>query len=193
MKYLFIVVCCFLFITCNRERKQDPIQSTRIVPTSILFTALDSSFTINLSSVFQQLKYAGRDTIQTISGKALEDSYVLDNDSLSMIISIGKFDSKSISKRPDAKVFESAINNFLHVLDAKKTKTMRCAKIIDSVNITGERTLFTLKVKDSSFFGVSEMYRRDNTLHHLCIISSKKEDFTQSNDIALAFNSFMPR
>ena len=24
-------------------------------------------------------------------------------------------------------------------------------------------------------------------------ISSKKEDFTQSNDIALAFNSFMPR
>ena len=193
MKYLASLLISLCLISCNKKSEETPIVENRSFPKSKSFYAHDSSFSIELSSIFQQLRFAGTDTLQTMYGSAFQDTYIMENDSLSLMISIATFNDEMFEKRPYQKVYESSMNNFLHAMNAKQTSKQVSKKKLGKVQINGERIFYALTQYGKSFYGVSEMYHVKNTLHHIAIISSKKQVFTQSDDIALAFHSYMPR
>lgn len=193
MKYLASLLISLCLISCNKKSDETPIVEKRSFPTSKTFHAHDSSFSIELSPIFQQLRFAKTDTLQTIYGAAFQDTYIMDNDTLSMMISIATFDEDMFETRPYQKVYESSMNNFLHAMNAKQTSRQVSKKKFGKDHIKGERFYYALTQDGKSFYGVSEMYHVKNTLHHIAIISSKKQAFSQSDDIALAFHSYMPR
>ena len=193
MKYIASLLISLCLISCNKKSNESPLVEKRSFPKSKTFHAQDSSFSIELSPIFQQLRFAGTDTLQTMYGSAFQDTYLMDNDSLSMMISIATFNEDMFEKRPYQKVYESSMNNFLHAMNAKQTSKQVSKKKLGKVQINGERIFYALTQDGKSFYGVSEMYHLKNTLHHIAIISSKKQAFTQSDDIALAFHSYMPR
>lgn len=193
MKY-FITLFCVLFVSsCSNDSDIIPVKKQRNKPTSQTFIGKDSTFLIELSSPFQQLRYSGRDTLSTMYGNAIQDAYILDHDTLSMIISIAKYDEEVFNKRKTSKLFESGMNMFLYSLNAKKTATQQCTKKNKSTIINGERTFFSFSADGKQYFGVSEMYSLNARTHHLCIITNNKKDFLKSDHIALAFHSFQPR
>lgn len=193
MRYILYMLSISLFASCNGEKGTVPINNPRNKPISQLFVGMDSTFSIALSSPFQLLRYAGRDTLSTIYGEAIQDAYVIDNDTLSMIISIASYKEEVFNKRKISTLFESGINMFLHSLNAKKTTTHSCMKKFKSTVLNGERTFFSFTADGKRYFGVSEMYARNSRIHHICIISKNKEDFLNSDHIALAFNSYQPK
>lgn len=193
MRYILHLLLVLLLASCNGDKSSAPVNKHRNIPMSQKFVGKDSIFSIELSSPFQQLRYTGRDTLSTIFGDAIQDAYVIDNDTLSMIISIASYDDEVFNKRKDRTLFESAINMFLHSLNAKKTTTHTCKKNIKSTVLNGERTFFSFTSDGKRYFGVSEIYSRNARIHHLCIISKNKEDFLNSDHIALAFSSYQPR
>ena len=193
MKYFITLFCALIVASCSNDSDVMPVKKQRIKPTSQTFIGKDSTFLSELSSPFQQLRYSGRDTLSTIYGNAIQDSYILDHDTLSMIISIAKYDEEVFNKRKTSKLFESGMNMFLYSLNAKKTAAQQCTKKYKSTILNGERTFFSFSADGRQYFGVSEMYARNARMHHICIISKDKEDFLNSDHIALAFNSYQPK
>jgi len=98
MKYFITLFCALIVASCSNDSDVMPVIKQRIKPTSQTFIGKDSTFLIELSSPFQQLRYSGRDTLSTIYGNALQDSYILDHDTLSMIISIAKYDEECVQQ-----------------------------------------------------------------------------------------------
>jgi len=190
---VLIPVAIIVLVLCSCGETIDKPNSTtlRTWPSSTMFIDPDSLFSIRLSGLFQLQPIKTQDTVSTIYGKAYQDVYFFDRDSLSMLISVTKY-AEQVQKRPDKKIFESSVNTFLHSLGAKRTKTITSKKHINKTEIIGDRTFFTFRFNDIPRYGVTELYRWNSHLYQLIIISNKKDDFTTSDDIALAFHSFQP-
>lgn len=184
-----------MLIACSDEAKKSPQVQTQKKQwhASKEFTGNDNSFTISLTKEFDELAFKRTDTVNTLYDKALQDVYVMENDTLSLIISIAHYTQEVAEKRKSEKVIESAINSFLYALQAKKSTSMQCSKTIKNSIVQGERTFYSLIDGMTKYYGASEMYVFNGKLFHIAILSTSKDAFTQSKSIALAFHSFMPQ
>jgi hypothetical protein len=146
-----------------------------------------------LSKELNGISFKQTDTLKTIYDNAIQDVYLMENDSISMTISVARYSKNVIQKRKPEKLFESAMNNFLHALDAKSTQSMRCTKAIQNSSTEGVRTFYTFIDGMTRFYGTSEMYLFDDRLYHIAILTTSKDAISNSPSIALAFHSFMPQ
>jgi hypothetical protein len=195
MKYLCIVFAVIFFTSCSDEKEQQlPSQNRKTQwPPSNVFTGNNNSFVISLSKELNGISFKQTDTLKTIYDNAIQDVYLMENDSTSMTISVARYSKNVIQKRKPEKLFESAMNNFLHVLDAKSTQSMRCTKAIQNSSTEGLRTFYTFLDGMTRFYGTSEMYLFDDRLYHIAILTTSKDAISNSPSIALAFHSFMPQ
>ena len=195
MKYLFIVFAVIFLTSCSDETEQQlPSQNRKTQwPASKIFTGNNNSFVIALSKELHGITLKQTDTLKTIYDSAIQDVYLLENDSISMTISVVRYSKNVIQKRKPEKLFESAMNNFLHALDAKSTQSMRCTKKIQNQSTNGVRTFYTLLDGMRRYYGTSEMYLYDEKLFHIAILTTSKDAISNSPSIALAFHSFMPQ
>jgi hypothetical protein len=195
MKYLCIVFAVIFFTSCSDEKEQQlPSQNRKTQwPPSNVFTGNNNSFVISLSKELNGISFKQTDTLKTIYDNAIQDVYLMENDSTSMTISVARYSKNVIQKRKPEKLFESAMNNFLHVLDAKSTQSMRCTKAIQNSSTEGLRTFYTFLYGMTRFYGTSEMYLFDDRLYHIAILTTSKDAISNSPSIALAFHSFMPQ
>lgn len=195
MKSIFPLICLLMFIGCTDEsHKSSHLKSPKHQwPASKVFTGNGNAFIISLTKELEELAFKKTDTMNTIYGKALQDVYLMENDSISMTISIAHYNQDVLQKRKPEKLYESAINSFLHALQAEKSKSMQCSKSIQNRTIQGERTFYSLIDGMTKYYGVSEMYVFNGKMHHISILSTSKDNFSQSQSIALAFQSFMPQ
>jgi hypothetical protein len=195
MKYLCIVFAVIFFTSCSDEKEQKlPSQNRKTQwPASKVFTGNNNSFVISLSKELNGISFKQTDTLKTIYDNAIQDVYLMENDSTSMTISVARYSKNVIHKRKSEKLFESAMNNFLHALNAKSTQSMRCTKAIQNSSTEGVRTFYTFIDGMTRFFGTSEMYLLDDRLYHIAILTTSKDAISNSPSIALAFHSFMPQ
>lgn len=195
MKYLCILFAVIFLTSCSDEKEQQlPSQNRKNQwPASKVFTGNNNSFVISLSKELNGISFKQRDTLKTIYDNAIQDVYLMENDSISMIISVASYSKNVIQKRKPEKLFESAMNNFLHALDAKSTQSMRCTKAIQNSSTEGVRTFYTFIDGMTRFYGTSEMYLFDDRLYHIAILTTSKDAISNSPSIALAFHSFMPQ
>ena len=195
MKSIISLICILILIGCTDEsHKSAQLKSPKQQwPAAKVFTGNGNSFTISLTKELEELVFKKTDTMNTIYGKALQEIYLMENDSISMTISIAQYNRDVLQKRKPEKLYESAINSFLHVLQAQKSKSMQCSKTIQNKSIQGERTFYSLIDGMTKYYGASEMYFFNGTMHHIAILSTSKDAFVQSKTIALAFHSFMPQ
>lgn len=195
MKSFIPLICLLMLIGCTDEsHKSSHVQSPKQQwPASKVLTGNGNTFTISLTKELEGLAFKKTDTMNTIYGRALQDVYLMENDSISMTISIVQYNQDVLQKRKPEKLYESAMNTFLHALQAEKSKSMQCSKSIQNTSIKGERTFYSLIDGMTKYYGVSEMYVFNGKMHHIAILSTSKENFAQSQSIALAFQSFMPQ
>jgi hypothetical protein len=195
MKYLCILFAVIFLTSCSDEKeKQLPSQNHKTQwPASSVFTGNNNSFVISLSKELNGISFKQTDTLKTIYDNAIQDVYLMENDSISMTISVARYSKNVIQKRKPEKLFESAMNNFLHALDAKSTQSMRCTKAIQNSSTEGVRTFYTFIDGMTRFYGASEMYLFDDRLYHIAILTTSKDAISNSPSIALAFHSFMPQ
>ncbi len=195
MKYLCIVFAVIFFTSCSDEKEQKlPSQNRKTQwPASKVFTGNNNSFVISLSKELNGISFKQTDTLKTIYDNAIQDVYLMENDSISMTISVARYSKNVIQKRKPEKLFESAMNNFLHALNAKSTQSMRCTKAIQNSSTEGVRTFYTFIDGMTRFYGTSEMYLFDDRLYHIAILTTSKDAISNSPSIALAFHSFMPQ
>ena len=195
MKYLCILFAVIYLTSCSDEREQQlPSQNHKTQwPASSVFTGNNNSFVISLSKELNGISFKQTDTLNTIYDNAIQDVYLMENDSISMTISVARYSKNVIQKRKPEKLFESAMNNFLHALDAKSTQSMRCTKAIQNSSTEGVRTFYTFIDGMTRFYGTSEMYLFDDRLYHIAILTTSKDAISNSPSIALAFHSFMPQ
>jgi hypothetical protein len=195
MKYLCILFAVIFLTSCSDEKeKQLPSQNHKTQwPASSVFTGNNNSFVISLSKELNGISFKQTDTLKTIYDNAIQDVYLVENDSISMTISVARYSKNVIQKRKPEKLFESAMNNFLHALDAKSTQSMRCTKAIQNSSTEGVRTFYTFIDGMTRFYGTSEMYLFDDRLYHIAILTTSKDAISNSPSIALAFHSFMPQ
>lgn len=195
MKYLCILFAVIFLTSCSDEREQQlPSQNHKTQwPVSRVFTGNNNSFVISLSKELNGISFKQRDTLKTIYDNAIQDVYLMESDSISMTISVTHYSKNVIQKRKPEKLFESAMNNFLHALDANSTRSMRCTKVIQNSSIEGVRTFYTFLDGMTRFYGTSEMYLFNDRLYHIAILTTSKDAISNSPSIALAFHSFMPQ
>ena len=195
MKYLCILFAVIFLTSCSDENEQQlPSQNRKTQwPASSVFTGNNNSFVISLSKELNGISFKQTDTLNTIYDNAIQDVYLMENDSISMTISVARYSKNVIQKRKPEKLFESAMNNFLHALNAKSTQSMRCTKAIQNSSTEGVRTFYTFIDGMTRFYGASEMYLFDNRLYHIAILTTSKDAISNSPSIALAFHSFMPQ
>lgn len=195
MKYLCIVFAVIFLTSCSDEKEQQlPSQNHKTQwPASSVFTGNNNSFVISLSKELNGISFKQTDTLKTIYDNAIQDVYLMENDSISMTISVARYSKNVIQKRKPEKLFESAMNNFLHALNAKSTQSMRCTKAIQNSSTEGVRTFYTFIDGMTRFYGTSEMYLFDDRLYHIAILTTSKDAISNSPSIALAFHSFMPQ
>lgn len=195
MKYLCIVFAVIFLTSCSDEKEQQlPSQNRKTQwPASKVFTGNNNSFVISLSKELNGISFKQTDTLNTIYDNAIQDVYLMENDSISMTISVARYSKNVIQKRKPEKLFESAMNNFLHALNAKSTQSMRCTKAIQNSSTEGVRTFYTFIDGMTRFYGASEMYLFDDRLYHIAILTTSKDAISNSPSIALAFHSFMPQ
>lgn len=195
MKYLCIVFAVIFLTSCTDDKEQQlPSQNRKNQwPESKVFTGNNNSFVISLSKELNGISFKHTDTLRTIYDNALQDVYLMENDSISMTISVTRYSRNVIQKRKSEKLFESSMNNFLHALDAKSTHSMRCTKAIQNSSTEGLRTFYTFLDGMTRFYGTSEMYLFDDRLYHIAILTTSKDAISNSPSIALAFHSFMPQ
>lgn len=195
MKYLCIVFAVIFLTSCSDEKEQQlPSQNRKTQwPASKVFTGNNNSFVISLSKELNGISFKQTDTLNTIYDNAIQDVYLMENDSISMTISVARYSKNVIQKRKPEKLFESAMNNFLHALNAKSTQSMRCTKVIQNSSTEGVRTFYTFIDGMTRFYGTSEMYLFDDRLYHIAILTTSKDAISNSPSIALAFHSFMPQ
>lgn len=195
MKYLCILFAVIFLTSCSDEKEQQ-LQSQNHKtqwPASSVFTGNNNSFVISLSKELNGISFKQTDTLKTIYDNAIQDVYLMENDSISMTISVARYSKNVIQKRKPEKLFESAMNNFLHALNAKSTQSMRCTKAIQNSSTEGVRTFYTFIDGMTRFYGTSEMYLFDDRLYHIAILTTSKDAISNSPSIALAFHSFMPQ
>ena len=195
MKSIISLICVLILIGCTDEsHKSSQLKSPKQQwPASKVFMGNGNSFTISLTKELEGLSFKKTDTIQTIYGKALQDVYLMENDTLSMTISITHYAQDVREKRKPEQLYESAMNTFLHALQAEKTKSMECSKSIQNISVKGERTFYSLIDGMTKYYGASELYAFNGNMHHIAILSTSKQAFAKSQSIALAFQSFMPQ
>lgn len=195
MKYLCILFAVIFLTSCSDEKEQQlPSQNHKTQwPASNVFTGNNNSFVISLSKELNGISFKQTDTLKTIYDNAIQDVYLMENDSISMTISVASYSKNVIQKRKPEKLFESAMNNFLHALDAKSTQSMRCTKAIQNSSTEGVRTFYTFIDGMTRFYGASEMYLFNDKLYHIAILTTSKDAISKSPSIALAFHSFMPQ
>ena len=195
MKYLCILFAVIFLTSCSDEQEQQlPSQNRKTQwPASKVFTGNNNSFVISLSKELYGISFKQTDTLKTIYDNAIQDVYLMENDSISMTISVARYSKNVIQKRKPEKLFESAMNNFLHALNAKSTQSMRCTKAIQNSSNEGVRTFYTFIDELTRFYGTSEMYLFDDRLYHIAILTTSKDAISNSPSIALAFHSFMPQ
>lgn len=195
MKYLCILFAVIFLTSCSDEKEQQlPSQNHKTQwPASSVFTGNNNSFVISLSKELNGISFKQTDTLNTIYDNAIQDVYLMENDSISMTISVARYSKNVIQKRKPEKLFESAMNNFLHALNAKSTQSMRCTKAIQNSSTEGVRTFYTFIDGMTRFYGTSEMYLFDDRLYHIAILTTSKDAISNSPSIALAFHSFMPQ
>lgn len=195
MKYLCILYAVIFLTSCSDEKEQQlPSQNHKTQwPASSVFTGNNNSFVISLSKELNGISFKQTDTLKTIYDNAIQDVYLMENDSISMTISVARYSKNVIQKRKPEKLFESAMNNFLHALNAKSTQSMRCTKAIQNSSTEGVRTFYTFIDGMTRFYGTSEMYLFDDRLYHIAILTTSKDAISNSPSIALAFHSFMPQ
>jgi hypothetical protein len=195
MKYLCILFAVIFLTSCSDEKEQQlPSQNHKTQwPASSVFTGNNNSFVISLSKELNGISFKQTDTLNTIYDNAIQDVYLMENDSISMTISVARYSNNVIQKRKPEKLFESAMNNFLHALNAKSTQSMRCTKAIQNSSTEGVRTFYTFIDGMTRFYGASEMYLFDDRLYHIAILTTSKDAISNSPSIALAFHSFMPQ
>lgn len=195
MKYLCILFAVIFLTSCSDEKEQQlPSQNHKTQwPASSVFTGNNNSFVISLSKELNGISFKQTDTLNTIYDNAIQDVYLMENDSISMTISVARYSKNVIQKRKPEKLFESAMNNFLHALNAKSTQSMRCTKAIQNSSTEGVRTFYTFIDGMTRFYGASEMYLFDDRLYHIAILTTSKDAISNSPSIALAFHSFMPQ
>lgn len=195
MKYLCILFAVIFLTSCSDEKEQQlPSQNHKTQwPASSVFTGNNNSFVISLSKELNGISFKQTDTLNTIYDNAIQDVYLMENDSISMTISVARYSKNVIQKRKPEKLFESAMNNFLHALNAKSTQSMRCTKAIQNSSNEGVRTFYTFIDGMTRFYGTSEMYLFDDRLYHIAILTTSKDAISNSPSIALAFHSFMPQ
>lgn len=195
MKYLCILFAVIFLTSCSDEKEQQlPSQNHKTQwPASSVFTGNNNSFVISLSKELNGISFKQTDTLKTIYDNAIQDVYLMENDSISMTISVARYSKNVIQKRKPEKLFESAMNNFLHALNAKSTQSMRCTKAIQNSSTEGVRTFYTFIDGMTRFYGASEMYLFDDRLYHIAILTTSKDAISNSPSIALAFHSFMPQ
>lgn len=195
MKYLCILFAVIFLTSCSDEKEQQlPSQNHKTQwPASSVFTGNNNSFVISLSKELNGISFKQTDTLNTIYDNAIQDVYLMENDSISMTISVARYSKNVIQKRKPEKLFESAMNNFLHALNAKSTQSMRCTKAIQNSSTEGVRTFYTFIDGMTRFYGASEMYLFDDRLYHITILTTSKDAISNSPSIALAFHSFMPQ
>ena len=195
MKYLCIVFAVIFLTSCSDEKEQQlPSQNRKNQwPASKVFTGNNNSFVISFSKELNGISFKQRDTLKTIYDNAIQDVYLMENDSISMTISVASYSKNVIQKRKPEKLFESAMNNFLHAMDAKSTQSMKCVKAIHNKSTEGLRTFYTMLDGMTRYYGTSEMYLFDDRLYHIAILTTSKDAFSNSPSIALAFHSFMPQ
>jgi hypothetical protein len=195
MKYLCILFAVIFLTSCSDEKeKQLPSQNHKTQwPASSVFTGNNNSFVISLSKELNGISFKQTDTLKTIYDNAIQDVYLMENDSISMTISVARYSKNVIQKRKPEKLFESAMNNFLHALNAKSTQSMRCTKVIQNSSTEGVRTFYTFIDGMTRFYGTSEIYLFDDRLYHIAILTTSKDAISNSPSIALAFHSFMPQ
>lgn len=195
MKYLCILFAVIFLTSCSDEKEQQlPSQNHKTQwPASSVFTGNNNSFVISLSKELNGISFKQTDTLNTIYDNAIQDVYLMENDSISMTISVARYSKNVIQKRKPEKLFESAMNNFLHALNAKSTQSMRCTKAIQNSSTEGVRTFYTFLDGMTRFYGTSEIYLFDDRLYHIAILTTSKDAISNSPSIALAFHSFMPQ
>ena len=195
MKYLCILFAVIFLTSCSDEKEQQlPSQNHKTQwPASSVFTGNNNSFVISLSKALSGISFKQTDTLKTIYDKAIQDVYLMEDDCISMTISVARYSKNVIQKRKPEKLFESAMNNFLHALNAKSTQSMRCTKAIQNSSTEGVRTFYTFIDGMTRFYGASEMYLFDDRLYHIAILTTSKDAISNSPSIALAFHSFMPQ
>lgn len=195
MKYLCILYAVIFLTSCSDEKEQQlPSQNHKTQwPASSVFTGNNNSFVISLSKELNGISFKQTDTLNTIYDNAIQDVYLMESDSISMTISVARYSKNVIQKRKPEKLFESAMNNFLHALNAKSTQSMRCTKAIQNSSTEGVRTFYTFIDGMTRFYGTSEMYLFDDRLYHIAILTTSKDAISNSPSIALAFHSFMPQ
>jgi hypothetical protein len=195
MKYLCILFAVIFLTSCSDEKEQQlPSQNRKTQwPASSVFTGNNNSFVISLSKELSGISFKQTDTLKTIYDNAIQDVYLMENDSVSMTISVARYSKNVIQKRKPEKLFESAMNNFLHALNAKSTQSMKCTKAIQNSSTEGVRTFYTFIDGMTRFYGASEMYLFDDRLYHIAILTTSKDAISNSPSIALAFHSFMPQ
>jgi len=195
MKIIFLI-CIVLFLhSCSEEKKKEPnsILKKQQWPASTVFTGKNSTFTISLTKELDGLSFKRTDTLKTIYDNALQDVYMMEQDTLSIIISVTQYGKEVIQKRTQDKLFESSMNHFLHSLNAQSTQAMKCTKKMTNHTISGLRTFYSLMDGMTRYFGVSEIFMSQNRVYHIAILSTSKDAITQSPSISLAFHSFMPQ
>ena len=196
MRILFLLsmLCCVLSACESQQHEHNSIQQQiKKWPSSTLFHGANNTFTISLANDLQGLELKKVDTLQTIFGRVEQKVYLIEQDTLSLMISIATYDQDIFEKRKSAKLYESTLNHFLHELKANRTRIEECSKIIQGKSTTGVRTFFAMEQEMKSYYGVSELYAYANRLHHIVILSQSKDSFLSSQSIALAFHSFMPQ
>lgn len=195
MKYLCIVFAVIFLNSCADQTEQQlPSQNRKTQwPASKVFTGNNNSFVIALSKELYGITFKQTDTLKTIYDSAIQDVYLLENDSISMTISVAHYSKNVIHKRKPEKLFESAMNNFLYALNAKSMQSMKCTKKVQNKSSEGVRTFYTLLDGMTRYYGTSEMYLFDQKLFHIAILTTSKDVISNSPSIALAFHSFMPQ
>jgi hypothetical protein len=195
MKHFLILIVLFTIASCTDEKKDAVSQKTQknIWPQSTEFTGNGNSFIISLTKELDDLSFKQSDTLKTLYGKAIQDVYSMENDSISLTISLARYNEQVMTKRKPEKLIESAMNTFLHTLKAQKTQSMICSKNIMKSSVSGVRTFYTILNGMTRYYGASEMYIHNGALYHIAILSTKKNAFSESQSVSLAFHSFMPQ
>jgi hypothetical protein len=195
MKFIFFFFLLILLNSCSddKEHTSQSDKSKSQWPASKVFTGNSNAFSISLSKELNGFSYKQTDTLKTIYDKALQDVYLMENDSISLTITVTSYSKNVLLKRNAEKLFESAMNNFIYALHAKSTKSVTCTKIIQNNASKGLRTFYTLIDGMTKYYGTSEMYLFKGKLYHIAMLTTSKESFSESPSIALAFHSFMPQ
>ena len=101
MKYLCILFAVIFLTSCSDEKEQQlPSQNRKTQwPASKVFTGNNNSFVISLSKELYGISFKQTDTLKTIYDNAIQDVYLMENDSISMTISVARYSKNVIQKQ----------------------------------------------------------------------------------------------